>query len=107
MLLIGMIPTQPSVQSGVEEQRALENAERRRRLQDERWRVYEGAVKDCRDRLERYERGSMIEQLSDQVRDWLREYRATTGKIPEYTGSERTGSRLMLSRQGRWIFVKL
>lgn len=98
MLLIGMIP-QPNVQS-IEKQKALENEERRRKLQNERRKEYELAVKNCRERIEKHERGPMMEQLSDQVRSWLHEYRASTGKIPEYTGSERTGSRLMLSRQG-------
>lgn len=41
-----------------------------------------------------------MEQLSDQVRGWLHEYKAQTGRIPEYTGSERSASRLLLSRQG-------
>lgn len=98
MLLIGMIP-QPNVQSA-EKQKALENEERRRQLQEERRKEYEEAVKSCRERLEKYERGAIMEQLSDQVRNWLHEYRASTGKLPEYTGSDRSGSRLMLSRQG-------
>lgn len=101
MLLIGMIP-QPHTRS-VEKEKALENEERRRRLQEERQKEYERAVKGCRERLEKYERGMVLEQLSDQVRGWLREYRTTTGKIPEYTGSERDSSRLMLSRQGMLI----
>lgn len=101
MLLIGMIP-QPSIHS-VEKEKALENEERRRRLQEERWKEYEEAVKNCRERLEKYERGAVLEQLSDQVRGWMHEYKMTTGKIPEYTGSERTGSRLMLSRQGNYL----
>lgn len=98
MLLIGMIP-QPNVQS-IEKEKVVENEERRRRLQEERQKEYVETVKSCRDRLEKYERGAVMEQLSDQVRGWLQEYKATTGKIPEYTGSERTSSRLMLSRQG-------
>lgn len=95
-----MIP-QANVQSA-EKQKALENEERRRQLQEQRQREYEEAVKSCRARLEKYERGAMLEQLSDQVRSWLREYRESTGKLPEFTGSERTASRSMLSRQGMW-----
>lgn len=99
MLLIGMIPQTTNMQS-IEKQKALENEDRRRQLQDDRQKEYEEVVKSCRERLEKYERGKMMEQLSDQVRDWLHEYKASTGKIPEYTGSDRSGSRLMLSRQG-------
>lgn len=79
MLLIGMIP-QPNVQSA-EKEKALENQERRRKLQDERQREYEEAVKKCRERLERYERGAVMEQLSDQVRGWLQEYKMSTGRM--------------------------
>lgn len=99
MLLIGMIP-QTSAQSA-EKEGVLQNEERRRRLQAKWQKEYENAVTSCRERLEKYERDAVMEHLSDQVRGWLHEYRSTTGKIPEYTGSERNGSRLMLSRQGR------
>lgn len=98
MLLIGMIP-QPNVHS-VEKQKALENEEMRRQLQRKRQEEYENAVRNCRERLEKHERSAMMEHLSDQVRGWLHEYRTSTGKLPELTGSDRTGSRLMLSRQG-------
>lgn len=77
---------------------------------------YEVEVKTVRKRIEKTQRyflifflvffvycfirGPVMEQLSDQVRGWLHEYKAQTGRIPEYTGSERSASRLLLSRQG-------
>lgn len=99
MLLIGMIPP-PKTQSE-EIAKALEVKEMRRRLQQQRQKEYEAQVKACRERLQKQEREAVLEQLTDQVRGWLMEYKSQTGKIPEYSGSERVSSRLMLSRQGK------
>lgn len=101
MLLIGMIPP-PKTQSA-EMIKDLEIKDYRRRLQEERQLEYENDVKKCREHMEKYQRGVVLEQLSDQVRGWLHEYKAQTGKIPEYTGSERAASRLLFSRQGSTI----
>ncbi|XP_044269643.1 dynein regulatory complex protein 11 [Tribolium madens] len=98
MLLIGMIPP-PKTQSA-EILKDLEIKEYRRRLQEERQLKYENDVKKSREHMEKYQRGVVLEQLSDQVRGWLHEYKTQTGKIPEYTGSERAASRLLFSRQG-------
>lgn len=99
MLLIGMIP--PGKTKSEEIEREKEVREKRRDLQEERRKKYEDAVKECRATIEKNQRGAVLEQLSDQVRNWLHEYRSQTGKIPEYTGgSERTSSRMMMSRQG-------
>ncbi|RZC40926.1 IQ and AAA domain-containing protein 1, partial [Asbolus verrucosus] len=98
MLLIGMIPP-PKSQNGVSLM-DLETKDYRRQLQEERQLIYENDVKNCRDNLEKNQRGVVLEQLSDQVRGWLYEYKTQTGKIPEYTGSERAASRLLFSRQG-------
>ena len=98
MLLIGMVP-HPKKQKP-EKDKSLETEQRRRNLQIERQIRYEKAVKECRDRLEKEKREVVLEQLGDQVREWIHEYKAHTGKIPEYTGPERTSSRLQLSRQG-------
>ncbi|GLV40805.1 uncharacterized protein CBL_13692 [Carabus blaptoides fortunei] len=97
MLLIGMLPPL-KVQN-----KDIENSEKiwleRRQMQDKRQKDYEEAIENCKVKLQKTQRGPMLEQLSDQVRGWLYEYREHTGKIPEYTGSERSASRLMLSRQ--------
>ncbi|XP_066140976.1 IQ and AAA domain-containing protein 1-like [Euwallacea fornicatus] len=98
MLLIGMIPSPKKKNEEIEKD--LQNKERRRQLQKERQKVYDLEIKNIRRNLEKTQRGPVLEQLSDQVRGWLHEYKAQTGKIPEYTGSERSASRLMLSRQG-------
>lgn len=94
-----MLPP-PKVQN-----KEIENAEKiwheRKEMQDKRQKVYEEAIENCKVKLQKTQRGPMLEQLSDQVRGWLYEYREHTGKIPEYTGSERSASRLMLSRQGK------
>ncbi|CAH1132986.1 unnamed protein product [Ceutorhynchus assimilis] len=98
MLLIGMIAAPKKKNEHLEKD--LENQEKRRRLQKQRQQQYSLEIKQIRNNLEKNQRGFVLEQLSDQVRGWLHEYKAQTGKIPEYTGSERTASRLMLSRQG-------
>lgn len=100
-MLIGMIP--PPKKKNEELERDLQNQERRRELQIVRQKEYEREIKKTRNHLEKNQRGPVLEQLSDQVRGWLHEYKAQTGKIPEYTGSERSTSRLMLSRQGNII----
>lgn len=98
MLLIGMIPP-PKAQS-TDLRKDLEVKDYRRNLQQERLREHEDFVKKCREDMEKNQRGVVLEQLSDQVRGWLHEYKQQTGKIPEYTGSERAASRMLFSRQG-------
>ncbi|KAG5885212.1 hypothetical protein JTB14_012235 [Gonioctena quinquepunctata] len=98
MLLIGMIP--PPKTKSAEIEKDLLNKQRRWELQDRRQVEYEEAIKNIRNSLEKHQRGPVLEQLGDQVRGWLQEYKTQTGKIPEYTGEERSTSRLMLSRQG-------
>nr|CAH7712986.1 unnamed protein product [Callosobruchus chinensis] len=98
MLLIGMIPPPKSKSKEVEKDK--ENKERRRKLQEQRQIEYCEEVKRCKEYLEKNQREVVLEQLSDQVRNWLNEYKAQTGKIPEYTGEDRSPSRLLLSRQG-------
>ncbi|XP_076272045.1 dynein regulatory complex protein 11 isoform X2 [Rhynchophorus ferrugineus] len=98
MLLIGMIP--PPKKKNEELLKDLQIQENRRELQKKRQKEYEADVKSIRKQLEKTQRGPILEQLSDQVRGWLHEYKAQTGKIPEYTGSERSASRLLLSQQG-------
>ncbi|KAL1518041.1 hypothetical protein ABEB36_001727 [Hypothenemus hampei] len=98
MLLIGMIP--PIKKKNEEIERDNANKERRRQLQKQHFKEYKEETKLIRNDLEINQRGVVLEQLNDQVRGWLHEYKAQTGKIPEYTGSERSASRLMLSRQG-------
>lgn len=98
MLLIGMIPSPKTRNEHIDND--LENQARRRKLQEMRQKQYEEDVAECRQYLEHNQRGAVLEQLGDQVRGWLHDYKAQTGKIPEYTGSERTTSRLLFSRQG-------
>ncbi|GJQ84215.1 hypothetical protein Trydic_g2885 [Trypoxylus dichotomus] len=98
MLLIGMIPP-PKYQSP-DIEKALQVEEYRRNLQQTRLEEYQDAVKKCRDDLEKYQRGSVLEQMSDEIRGWMMEYKTHTGKIPEYTGPERSSSRLLSSRAG-------
>lgn len=81
-------------------EQAAEIWEERRILQQEREIEYIKAIEQCKNRVQKTQRGPMLEQLSDQVRGWLYEYKEQTGKIPEYTGSERSASRLIFSRQG-------
>uniref|UniRef100_A0AAR5Q5M1 ATPase AAA-type core domain-containing protein n=1 Tax=Dendroctonus ponderosae TaxID=77166 RepID=A0AAR5Q5M1_DENPD len=98
MLLIGMIP--PPKKRNEEIEKDLENQERRRQLQIQRQEEYSQDIKKIRSHLEKTQRGPVLEQLSDQVRNWFHEFKAQTGTIPEYTGSERSASRQMPSRQG-------
>ncbi|CAH0546409.1 unnamed protein product [Brassicogethes aeneus] len=98
MLLIGMIPPPKTKSAGIEKD--LKNQGVRTLLKEQRKIEYKEDVKKIREDLEKNQRGAVLEQLSDQVRGWLHEYKSQTGKIPEYTGSERTGSRNLMSRQG-------
>ncbi|XP_022904118.2 dynein regulatory complex protein 11 [Onthophagus taurus] len=98
MLLIGMIP--PPKQQNEEITKAIEVEKYRRSLQKTRQKEYEVAVVNYRNYIEKHQRAIVLEQLSDEIRIWLHEYKAQTGKIPEYTGSDRGSSRLLLSRQG-------
>ncbi|KAF5278089.1 hypothetical protein FQR65_LT03605 [Abscondita terminalis] len=98
MLLIGMIPPPKTENEHIN--KALAVREHRRKLQEVREKEYQEAIVTTRSHLEKTQRAIVLEQLSDQVRNWLNEYRAHTGKIPEYTGSDRPISRLMSSRQG-------
>lgn len=99
MLLIGMIP--PPKTKSLEIEKDVQNRKRREKLQEDRQIEYEVTTRNCREYLEKHQRAPVLEQLSDQVRTWIQEYKTQTGKIPEYTGEERSASRLMLSRQGR------
>lgn len=99
MLLIGMIRA-PKTKS-LEIEKDVQNRKRRETLQVERQIEFEETTRNCREYLERHQRAAVLEQLSDQVRSWIQEYKTQTGKIPEYTGEERSASRLMLSRQGK------
>lgn len=99
MLLIGMIP--PPKTKSLEIEKDVQNRKRREKLQEERQIEYEETTRNCREYLEKHQRAPVLEQLSDQVRTWIQEYKTQTGKIPEYTGEERSASRLMLSRQGK------
>ncbi|XP_018335988.1 dynein regulatory complex protein 11 [Agrilus planipennis] len=98
MVLIGMVP-QPKPDR-TEINKALEIEEYRRKLLELRQKEYEHEIREIMMDLEKTQRGNVLEQLNDQVRNWLFEYKTHTGKIPEYTGPERSVSRLMLSRTG-------
>lgn len=98
MLLIGMIP--PPKQPSSHINKALQIEEYRRNLQEARQIEYETEIKSCREDLEKNQRGSILEHMSDEIRGWMLEYKNHTGKIPEYAGPERSSSRSQLSRQG-------
>lgn len=100
MLLIGMIPP-PKTTESEDITRDRELKEMRRELQVQRKTEYQDTVTNCREHLDKNQKGAVLEQLSDQIRGWLHEYRTHTGKIPEYTGSDRGVSRMMASRQGK------
>lgn len=94
----------PSVRYSEEEiEEDLSNKERRRKLRKQYQDDYNDTLTNIRNKLEKEQKGVILEQLSDQVRGWIQEYNQHTGRIPEITGSERTTSRLLMSRQGRVI----
>ncbi|KAL3275302.1 hypothetical protein HHI36_020069 [Cryptolaemus montrouzieri] len=98
MVLLGMIPTAKFPTEEIEED--LLNRERRRLLRKQRETEYENAVLNIKQKLEKEQKAVILEQLSDQVRSWMHEYKEHTGRLPEFAGSERTTSRMMMSRQG-------
>lgn len=98
MLLIGMLP--PPYKKSEEIETCQKIFEQRQELQDVRQTEYEKSTEEIKEKLQKTQRGPLLEQLGDQVRGWLHEYKEQTGKIPEYTGSERSASRMLMSRQG-------
>lgn len=98
MLLIGMIPHQKKESLEVTNNKIT--FEKRKLLQIKNSEDLDRLTKDTKENLLNNQKGIILEQLGDQVRSWLYEYKEQTGKIPEYTGSERSTSRMLMSRQG-------
>lgn len=42
----------------------------------------------------------MAEEIADEIRNWFREFKERTGKLPDFPSEETGGSRMILSRQG-------
>lgn len=98
MILIGMLP------DPYRDTKFLENIEnvrqQRRKLQMEYQKMFEQSMKRFENEIKEKQGSTMSEDMSDEIRNWFRDYFARTGKFPEFPSEEAGGSRHLLSRQG-------
>ncbi|KAJ1529199.1 hypothetical protein ONE63_006003 [Megalurothrips usitatus] len=98
MLLIGMLP--PVAAESEARRRSEEVCEARRLVQAEHQRDYELALVKEKE-LVRRTRGEIIkEEIADAARAWYMDYKASTGKFPDFPSEESGGSAALFSRQG-------
>nr|CAD7425193.1 unnamed protein product [Timema monikensis] len=98
MLLIGML--QPSFMPVESRRRAEQVKELRRKMQVEYQEEYERALVEVKSKLQHNKGGSMKEEITDEVRTWILDYQAQSGKFPEMPSEESGGSALFFTRQG-------
>lgn len=97
-LLAGMLP--PVAVESEARRRSEEVREARRQVQAEHQRQYEQALVEERQLVLRA-RGEVIkEEIADAARAWYMEYKANTGKFPDFPSEESGGSAVLFSRQG-------
>ncbi|CAG9811661.1 unnamed protein product [Chironomus riparius] len=98
MILIGMLP------DPTRDTKNLENIERvrneRRKLQMEYQKLYETSMNRFETEIKEKQGSTMNEDMTDEIRNWFRDYFGRTGKFPEFPSEEAGGSRHLLSRQG-------
>ncbi|XP_034250065.1 dynein regulatory complex protein 11 [Thrips palmi] len=98
MLLIGMLP--PVAVESEARRRSEEVREARRAVQAEHQRQYEQALVREKEHVRRT-RGEIIkEEIADAARCWYMDYKANTGKFPDFPSEESGGSAVLFSRQG-------
>ncbi|KAK3913554.1 Dynein regulatory complex protein 11 [Frankliniella fusca] len=98
MLLIGMLP--PVAVESEARRRSEEVREVRRAVQTEHQQQYERALVLEKEHVLR-SRGEIIkEEIADAARCWYMDYKANTGKFPDFPSEESGGSAVLFSRQG-------
>ncbi|XP_063234958.1 dynein regulatory complex protein 11 [Bacillus rossius redtenbacheri] len=98
MLLIGMLP--PTEMPRGERARAAQVREARHGVQALHQREFERQLLAVKEALQWSRGGTMKEELADEVRAWILDYQAHTGKFPEIPSEESGGSALFFTRQG-------
>lgn len=94
----GMLP--PVAAESEARRRSEEVREARRAVQAEHQRQYEQALVFEKDNVRRT-RGDIIkEEIADAARCWYMDYKANTGKFPDFPSEESGGSAVLFSRQG-------
>lgn len=98
MILIGMLPD-PKRDNKLQER--IENTRKERhKVQMEFQKTFEVAMKKYEDEIKSKQGANLSEDMSDEIRNWFKDYFTRTGKFPEFPSEEAGGSRHLLSRQG-------
>lgn len=98
MILIGMLPD-PKRDNKLQEQIEMVRLQRHQ-VQMEFQKSFETAMKKYEDEIKSKQGSTMSEDMSDEIRNWFKDYFTKTGKFPEFPSEEAGGSRHLLSRQG-------
>lgn len=69
-------------------------------VQDEFQKAYAETVKTMKEEITTKQTVPLTEEISDEIRQWFRDYHTRTGKLPEFPSEDNGGSRNLLSRQG-------
>lgn len=102
MVLIGMVPPPPHQQKAAEAEikKAEKLREMRYELQKQHFEDFRVALSDTKDEISVRQGSVLTEEISDEIRQWLKEYHQKSGKFPDFPSEDAGGSRHMLSRQG-------
>lgn len=98
MVLIGMIPD-PSIKTTARED--FENMVKERyKVQEKYQKNFEDTLRNFEESIKKKHGAPLMEDMSDEIRNWFRDYYNRSGKFPEFPSEELGGSRHLLSRQG-------
>ncbi|XP_055696973.1 dynein regulatory complex protein 11 [Phlebotomus papatasi] len=99
MVLIGMIPPLTSTRP-----ECLEKSENltqlRYSIQAEFQEEFQKALQGTKEEINTKQGSVISEDIADEIRNWFKEYKGRTGKLPDFPSEEHGGSRHLLSRQG-------
>ena len=98
MILIGMLPD-PKQDTKIQENIELVRRQRHK-TQTDYHQQYVDTLKRFEDEIKGKQGSPMMEDMSDEIRNWFKDYFMRTGKLPEFPSEEAGGSRNLLSRQG-------
>lgn len=102
MVLIGMVP--PPAQLIKEREEELQKNEKLREmryeLQRQHFEDFRVALCETKEEISVRQGSLLTEEISDEIRIWLKEYHQRAGKFPDFPSEEAGGSKHLLSRQG-------
>uniref|UniRef100_A0A1B0CRU6 Putative aaa+-type atpase n=1 Tax=Lutzomyia longipalpis TaxID=7200 RepID=A0A1B0CRU6_LUTLO len=61
---------------------------------------FQKALQDTKEEINTKQGSVISEDIADEIRNWFKEYKGRTGKLPDFPSEEHGGSRHLLSRQG-------